>query len=396
MSDAARAEILLPAEAGFLEAEGMGRTYKYSQQAIAGNVDIQTRKKIFELKLDQFGPYMMDYSRNGSQLLLAGAKGHVALLNWSNFRLQTELHLKETVRDVAFLHNNNMFAVAQKKYVYIYDSNGVELHCLRNHVEPTRLEFLPYHFLLASTSKTGFLKYQDVSTGQLIAELRTKLGPCDALAQNPRNAILSCGHAQGAVTLWSPNLTTPLVKMVCHRGPVTAMAFDPMGQYMATAGMDGQFKIWDMRTYKLLNEYYSARPASSLDISQMGLLAVGYGPHVQVWKDSFTTKQQAPYIVHHVPGHEIKDLKFCPFEDVLGLSHSEGFGSIVVPGAGEPNFDSYETDLFASKKRRQETEVRQLLDKLQPDMITLDASVIGTVDRASKVSSITCQLDSFC
>jgi hypothetical protein len=38
----------------------------------------------------------------------------------------------------------------RKKYVFIYDRDGVELHCLKSHMEPTRLEFLPYHWLLAS------------------------------------------------------------------------------------------------------------------------------------------------------------------------------------------------------------------------------------------------------
>lgn len=55
---------------------------------------------------------------------------------------------------VRFLQDQSYFAVAQKKYVFIYDRNGVELHRLKSHIEPTRLEFLPYHWLLASVVST--------------------------------------------------------------------------------------------------------------------------------------------------------------------------------------------------------------------------------------------------
>ena len=51
---------------------------------------------------------------------------------------------------------------------------------------------------------------------------------------------------------------------------------------MATSGLDGQLKIWDIRTYKHLNSYFTPTPASALDISQSGLLGVGFGSHVQV------------------------------------------------------------------------------------------------------------------
>lgn len=64
-------------------------------------------------------------------------------------------------------------------------------------------------------------------------------------------------------------------------------------------------------------------------------------------------------------------------QDVLGLGHSAGMSTILVPGAGEPNYDSYVADPFQGRKARREQEVAQLLEKLQPDMIVLDPSTIG-------------------
>ena len=50
----------------------MEKTFKFKQDEIADAVDSSTANKKFELKLPEFGPYTIDYSRTGRDLLLGG------------------------------------------------------------------------------------------------------------------------------------------------------------------------------------------------------------------------------------------------------------------------------------------------------------------------------------
>ncbi|GME68157.1 unnamed protein product [[Candida] boidinii] len=389
VKSSAATEYLLPEEAGFLEAEGMEKTYKFKQDEIKDAVDISTATKQFELKLPEFGPYDIDYSRNGRDLLIGGRKGHVASIDWRLGKVDCELHLNETVHAVKYLHNNQYFAVAQKKYTYIYDKTGMELHRLNQHIDSTALDFLPYHFLLVSAGNTGFLKYHDVSTGELVAEHGTKLGPTQCMRQNPWNAVMHLGHSNGQVTLWSPSMSTPLVKIQACRGPVRSLAVNRDGRYMVVSGADKTLKIWDIRTWKELDSYHTPTQANTVDISDKGLVSVGWGPHVTVWKDTLKTKQNSPYMNHMLPSSQIETARFVPFEDILGLGHKKGMSSIIVPGSGEANYDALELNPYETTKQRQQTEVRSLLNKLQPDMITLDPNVIGTVDKRANQRRLT-------
>ena len=101
------AEILLENESGFLEPEGeLERTYKVRQDELKADVNVETAKASFDLKLETLGPYVVDYTRNGRGLLVAGRKGHVSTMDWRAGTLGCELQLAETVRDAKWLHND--------------------------------------------------------------------------------------------------------------------------------------------------------------------------------------------------------------------------------------------------------------------------------------------------
>ncbi|KAM7319192.1 hypothetical protein ACRRTK_022304 [Alexandromys fortis] len=380
---AARAELLLAEEPGFLEGEDGEDTAKILQTDIVEAVDIASAAKHFDLNLRQFGPYRLNYSRTGRHLALGGRRGHVAALDWVTKKLMCEINVMEAVRDIHFLHSETLLAVAQNRWLYIYDNQGIELHCIRRCDRVTRLEFLPFHFLLATASETGFLTYLDVSVGKIVTALNARAGRLSVMAQNPYNAVIHLGHSNGTVSLWSPAVKEPLVKTLCHRGAVRAVAVDPTGTYMATSGLDHQLKIFDLRgTFQPLSARTLPQGAGHLAFSQRGLLVAGMGDVVNIWagpgKASPPTLEQ-PYLTHRLSGH-VHGLQFCPFEDVLGVGHSGGMTSMLVPGSAEPNFDGLENNPYRSRKQRQEWEVKALLEKVPAELICLDPRALAEVD----------------
>ncbi len=204
--------------------------------------------------------------------------------------------------------------------------------------------------------------------------------------QNPYNAVILTGHSTGVVNIWTPNYSEPVASILTHPNAVNNLSSDMSGNYLVTTGTDSKMRVWDIRTYKELYEYFNPLVASSIDISQKGLLAISYGNIVEVWKDYQKCKQKEPYMKHHFNNNKTKtkSMKFINFEDFLGVGTNFGYSSLIIPGSGEANFDTFENNPFQTKKQKQTTEVKMLLEKIPANMITIDPNSVNKVDSRSK------------
>ena len=218
------------------------------------------------------------------------------------------------------------------------------------------------------------------------------------MTHNPANAIVHLGHASGVVSLWSPNVKEPLVKMLCHKSAIKSLAVNHNGNYMITSGLDHLLNVWDLRTYKQLKSIKMKAGASYLTFSQKNYVAASLRNEITVFNNDLvelgTTStadtddqklvelytDKDVYLKHRLTNVSIQNMQFCPFEDVLGIGHGNGISSILVPGSGEANFDALEANPYESKNQRRQWEVKALLEKIQPELISLDPLKLRRVD----------------
>lgn len=61
------------------------------QEDIVREVETGAAAKAFDLSLPDLGPYNLDFTRSGKHVVVAGRKGHMAVLDWKQARLVTEI-----------------------------------------------------------------------------------------------------------------------------------------------------------------------------------------------------------------------------------------------------------------------------------------------------------------
>jgi U3 small nucleolar RNA-associated protein 7 len=189
------------------------------------------------------------------------------------------------------------------------------------------------------------------------------------------------GHLNGVLSMVTPRdeNNKPVVTMFCHNSPISNIAIEKSGKYLVTSAVDHSIKVWDIRkTYQPVLETKSDVAITSIDISHKGIVAMSTKNNVKVWGNVMDLNKES-YMDIKLPFRSYStNIHFCPYEDILGVGHSKGFTSAMIPGSGESLFDSKVPNPYSKNKNIASWNVATLLEKIPPDMINLDPTVVGT------------------
>jgi WD40 repeat protein len=142
--------------------------------------------------------------------------------------------------------------------------------------------------LMFSTQKYVPITPYNAGDIEVLRNIRLNETFGNAIAFNPRQSTqLAVAQANGFVSLWDVSTGRRLYWwQTSYQGGVNAVAYMPDGWHLVIANDDGQLQIWPLASGL---EYYpsvtvrGAIPVS-LDVSQNGLLAVGYkNGEVRIW-----------------------------------------------------------------------------------------------------------------
>jgi len=91
----------------------------------------------------------------------------------------------------------------------------------------------------------------DTARGVETARLRPPTGEAEgqffSLAFAPDGRELAVGTQNGLIDLWSLDSPRgPRLHLPGHRGGVNALAYDPKGSHLVSAGFDRTVEVWDL------------------------------------------------------------------------------------------------------------------------------------------------------
>jgi WD40 repeat protein/predicted Ser/Thr protein kinase len=99
-----------------------------------------------------------------------------------------------------------------------------------------------------SARQPGEVRIWDLETGNMVRQLIGHQQAVTAVAYSPDGQYLATGSRDRTVKIWNA-VTGEEIRTLTHTNDVQAVAFSPDGRYLASAGRDKTVKLWEVKTW---------------------------------------------------------------------------------------------------------------------------------------------------
>jgi WD40 repeat protein len=207
-------------------------------------------------------------------------------------------NLREGVSCVSFSPDGKRVATYSSRGVIIRDAaTGKALRTLRQPGMLGAVVFSPDSKLIFSATRfpqtdSGTIVVNEVETGREVGVWRGHQGPVTALAIDAEGLYLASGGEDRTICIWEvpnkdelnrrvfPTSGHQLFRWEAHKSAVTALAFSPVwGSTLATGGADGTLKLWNILSIRKDLETLglsSRRSFPTLTVIVLAMMIVGY------------------------------------------------------------------------------------------------------------------------
>jgi hypothetical protein len=119
---------------------------------------------------------------------------------------------------------------------------------------------------VAAGGPSRLVKIYSVSTGEVQHRIKKHTDWVTAVAYSPNGQMLASADRNGAICIWDPDSGQELFTLTGHKNAVTALSWRSDSKLLASASEDGTARLWDVQEAKQVKSW-TANPGGALCIS---------------------------------------------------------------------------------------------------------------------------------